>query len=172
MTSYENQLYGGVRTSVSPLTTVRRSRCKMTLWLAGKIWGRSGKNLGDLEILTGRTPPSLPLNHQHPKSPLHTMSNPALRLLCSPRIPVRRVFALHTRPIPQRTRLPSSRSASTATTDASSLVTRLKNLLYGTSLSLFVAFGYLYVTDTRAGIHQWLSVPALRWLYQIGRAHV
>jgi dihydroorotate dehydrogenase len=61
--------------------------------------------------------------------------------------------------------LPSSRSASTATTDASSLVTRLKNLLYGTSLSLFVAFSYLYITDTRAGVHQWLSVPALRWLY-------
>lgn len=38
-------------------------------------------------------------------------------------------------------------------------------MLYGTSLSLFVVFSYLYMTDTRAGVHQWLAVPMLRWLY-------
>jgi dihydroorotate dehydrogenase len=30
---------------------------------------------------------------------------------------------------------------------------------------LFLAFSYLYVTDTRASIHQYLSVPTLRYLY-------
>lgn len=93
------------------------------------------------------------------------MFSPSLRLLRYPRIPVRRIFTPHTRPILQRTTAQSSRSASTAATDAGSLITRLKNLLYGTSLSLFAVFAYLYITDTRAGVHQWLAVPTLRWLY-------
>lgn len=49
--------------------------------------------------------------------------------------------------------------------DATSLVTRLKNLFLGTSFGLLVAFGYYYVTDTRASVHQWLAVPSLRWIY-------
>jgi dihydroorotate dehydrogenase len=57
------------------------------------------------------------------------------------------------------------RSASTAAADANSLVTRLKNIFFGTSIFLFGAFSYLYITDTRAGVHQWLAVPALRWIY-------
>jgi dihydroorotate dehydrogenase len=64
-------------------------------------------------------------------------------------------------PIPS----PPRRLASTSATEASSLVTRLKNLLYGTSLVLFLSFSYLYATDTRAGIHRWLVVPSLRLLY-------
>jgi dihydroorotate dehydrogenase len=64
-------------------------------------------------------------------------------------------------PIPIQPR----RLASTSAAEASSLVTRLKNLLYGTSLALFLGFSYLYATDTRAGIHQWLIVPSLRILY-------
>ncbi|KAE8441030.1 hypothetical protein EG329_006094 [Mollisiaceae sp. DMI_Dod_QoI] len=27
------------------------------------------------------------------------------------------------------------------------------------------SFGYLYITDTRASVHQWLVVPAIRWFY-------
>lgn len=49
--------------------------------------------------------------------------------------------------------------------DGGSLVTRLKNLLYGTSIALFLVFGYYYVTDTRAGVHRWLVTPSLRWIY-------
>ncbi|KAF2797324.1 FMN-linked oxidoreductase [Melanomma pulvis-pyrius CBS 109.77] len=64
-------------------------------------------------------------------------------------------------------RLPA-RHASTAATDARSAVTRTKNLLYGTALTLALSFGYLYVTDTRAGIHQWLVTPALRQIYPDG----
>ncbi|KAI9835307.1 MAG: hypothetical protein M1819_002451 [Sarea resinae] len=59
----------------------------------------------------------------------------------------------------------SFRNASTSretATDARSVVTRLKNILFGTSIALFIGLGYYYVTDTRASIHQWLVVPALR----------
>ncbi|MCJ1464286.1 Dihydroorotate dehydrogenase (quinone), mitochondrial [Pseudocyphellaria aurata] len=50
--------------------------------------------------------------------------------------------------------------------DARSLWTRSKNLLLGTSIGLLVAFGYYYITDTRASVHQWLAVPSLRWIYE------
>lgn len=62
----------------------------------------------------------------------------------------------------------NARFASTSqpiATDARSLATRLKNLLLGTSIGLLVVFGYYYITDTRASVHQWLVVPSLRWIY-------
>lgn len=62
----------------------------------------------------------------------------------------------------------NARFASTSqevATDARSLATRLKNVLLGTSIGLLFAFGYYYVTDTRASVHQWLVVPSLRWIY-------
>ncbi|KAI9843098.1 MAG: Dihydroorotate dehydrogenase (quinone), mitochondrial [Thelocarpon superellum] len=40
-----------------------------------------------------------------------------------------------------------------------------KNLVYGTAFTLLTIFGYLYITDTRAGAHRWLVVPCLRWIY-------
>jgi len=46
--------------------------------------------------------------------------------------------------------------------------TRSKNLIFGTALTLGLSFGYLYVTDTRASIHEWLLVPALRQIYPDG----
>ena len=51
------------------------------------------------------------------------------------------------------------------TAESRSLATRIKNLLFGTSIALTLWFGYLYVTDVRAGIHQWAVVPSLRWVY-------
>ncbi|KAF4619069.1 hypothetical protein G7Y89_g14778 [Cudoniella acicularis] len=95
------------------------------------------------------------------------MSPSSLRALRSSQAPIRRILLSQSRPICPRIALQSARPASTSTAsaDASSLVTRLKNLLYGTSLSLFAVFTYLYITDTRAGVHQWLVVPALRWVY-------
>ena len=39
----------------------------------------------------------------------------------------------------------------------------MKNLVLGSTIVLGLSFTYLYVTDTRAGIHQWLIVPILRW---------
>ncbi|KAL5119455.1 Dihydroorotate dehydrogenase (quinone), mitochondrial [Pleosporales sp. CAS-2024a] len=49
-----------------------------------------------------------------------------------------------------------------------SVGTRTKNVLLGTVLTLGLSFGYLYVTDTRASIHEWLFVPALRQIYPDG----
>jgi dihydroorotate dehydrogenase len=61
-----------------------------------------------------------------------------------------------------------TRNASTASetaTNARSAGTRTKNFIYGSALTLALSFGYLYATDTRAGFHEWLIVPALRQLY-------
>lgn len=52
--------------------------------------------------------------------------------------------------------------------DVRSAGTRTKNLIFGTVLTLGLSFGYLYVTDTRASIHEWLLVPALRQIYPDG----
>lgn len=61
---------------------------------------------------------------------------------------------------------PTLRHASSqAAGDARSVVTRLKNLFFGTSIALFLTFTYLYVTDTRAGIHEYIIVPIIRFVY-------
>ncbi|MCJ1283188.1 Dihydroorotate dehydrogenase (quinone), mitochondrial [Xylographa opegraphella] len=49
--------------------------------------------------------------------------------------------------------------------DARSFVTRFKNFFLGTAIGTSLILGYLYITDTRAGVHQWVVVPSLRWLY-------
>ncbi|PVI04440.1 FMN-linked oxidoreductase [Periconia macrospinosa] len=67
-------------------------------------------------------------------------------------------------PFPHVPTRPAS-TASEAATNARSAGTRTKNFLYGTALAFGLSFGYLYVTDTRAGIHEWLVVPALRQIY-------
>ncbi|KAJ4291762.1 Dihydroorotate dehydrogenase (quinone), mitochondrial [Kalmusia sp. IMI 367209] len=68
----------------------------------------------------------------------------------------------------QRPFVHPTRQASTAATDARSAATRTKNLIYGTALTLVLSFGYLYVTDTRSGLHEWLVVPAFRQIYPDG----
>lgn len=93
----------------------------------------------------------------------------SMRILRTRRSPANLLRTPQLRPIAQNPAIFSSaRHASTeaaAAADARSLVTRLKNLLYGTSLTLFLAFGYIYITDTRASVHQWLVVPSIRYLY-------
>ncbi|KAF2475739.1 FMN-linked oxidoreductase [Lindgomyces ingoldianus] len=59
-------------------------------------------------------------------------------------------------------------TVSEATTNGRSLLTRTKNLVLGTSIALALSFGYLYITDTRASIHQWFVVPVLRLAYPDG----
>jgi dihydroorotate dehydrogenase len=88
-----------------------------------------------------------------------------MRLLRASRASIRHNILPRSRPIVPRTAFQNSRPASTSATETSSLVIRLKNAFYGTSLVLFTAFGYLYITDTRASVHQWLVVPAIRWFY-------
>jgi dihydroorotate dehydrogenase len=68
----------------------------------------------------------------------------------------------------QRPFVHPTRQASTAATDARSAATRTKNFVYGTALTLALSFGYLYVTDTRSSLHEWLIVPAVRQLYPDG----
>lgn len=61
------------------------------------------------------------------------------------------------------------RTASTSAelaADSESLVTRLKNLFLGTSIVLGLVLGYFYITDTRASIHRWVVVPALKLIYE------
>ena len=57
------------------------------------------------------------------------------------------------------------RCASTAAKDVKFAGTRTKNLIYGAGLLVVLSFGYLYITDTRASIHQWLVVPAMRTIH-------
>ncbi|CAA9961775.1 hypothetical protein PTNB73_02685 [Pyrenophora teres f. teres] len=59
-------------------------------------------------------------------------------------------------------------TATEAATNVRSAGTRTKNLIYGTVLTVGGTFGYLYATDTRASIHEWLVVPALRQIYPDG----
>jgi len=57
------------------------------------------------------------------------------------------------------------RSVSTTTaTDVGSGLTRFKNVVLGSSIVVFLSFTYLYITDTRAGIHEYVVVPILRKL--------
>ncbi|KAI8629342.1 FMN-linked oxidoreductase [Xylariaceae sp. FL1651] len=58
----------------------------------------------------------------------------------------------------------SHRTASTTTT-ASRSVSRLRTTLYATGLALSGYVFYVYTTDTRAFIHQYIVPPLLRFLY-------
>jgi dihydroorotate dehydrogenase len=76
------------------------------------------------------------------------------------------------RPSQQHTRLATNTveaiEGSKVATNIRSTGTRTKNFIYGTLLTLGLSFGYLYATDTRASIHEWLVVPALRQIYPDG----
>ena len=73
--------------------------------------------------------------------------------VCSPRRPI----SPHTHHLHQARRH--------ASTDAYAPTTRLRNFVYGTGLIFVLSFGYFYITDTRASVHQWLVVPTLRLLH-------
>jgi dihydroorotate dehydrogenase len=72
------------------------------------------------------------------------------------------------RSLPRRHASTGTAIASQIATDTRSAGTRTKNFILGTVLTLSLSFGYLYVTDTRASIHEWLIVPALRQIYPDG----
>ncbi|KAI9798764.1 MAG: Dihydroorotate dehydrogenase (quinone), mitochondrial [Piccolia ochrophora] len=59
---------------------------------------------------------------------------------------------------------PTSTSAE-VTVQASSVLGRAKNWIYVTSVGLVLSLTYLYFTDTRAGVHRYVVVPALRLIY-------
>lgn len=57
------------------------------------------------------------------------------------------------------------RFASTSST-AAGAGSRIYNFLYGSALILGLGIGYVYITDTRASIHRWVVIPALRTIYK------
>ncbi|KPI43990.1 Dihydroorotate dehydrogenase (quinone), mitochondrial [Cyphellophora attinorum] len=54
-----------------------------------------------------------------------------------------------------------ARYASSKTTPTS----RVFNFFYGTTLIVGLGIVYIYATDTRASIHKWVVIPALRTIY-------
>jgi len=89
-----------------------------------------------------------------------------MRLMRNSPMVISRHLLFKTHPA-QLLRFPSaSRSASTGTVrDSRSIVYRFKNLIYGSSLSLFAVLSYFYITDTRASVHQWAAVPLIRYFF-------
>lgn len=70
---------------------------------------------------------------------------------------------INTRFLRQQRRHESTAAAvATSTANAGS---KLVAYIYGTAVIAVLGFGYLYITDTRASIHQWLVVPALRLIH-------
>ncbi|KAK5957300.1 Dihydroorotate dehydrogenase (quinone), mitochondrial [Knufia fluminis] len=55
-------------------------------------------------------------------------------------------------------------ASSVSTTGAAG--SRVYNFFYGTTLILGLGVIYFYVTDTRASVHRWVVIPALRWAYK------
>ena len=79
-----------------------------------------------------------------------------------------RNLSIHRRTSRQPTFLPRYALPTTrryASSEAAAPSTRFRNFIYGSGLVLVFAFGYFYSTDTRASVHQWLAVPALRLLH-------
>ena len=72
---------------------------------------------------------------------------------------------IFTQPLAHPPHIRHASTTPTTTASSSTLVTRLNNLFLGTTISLALLFGYLYITDVRAGVHQWAVVPSLRWIY-------
>jgi dihydroorotate dehydrogenase len=69
-------------------------------------------------------------------------------------------------PAPLRNALNTQKRYTSSTAkDIKSGGTRTKNLIYGTGLLVALSFGYLYITDTRASIHQWFVVPTMRLIH-------
>ncbi|KIV89480.1 dihydroorotate dehydrogenase (fumarate) [Exophiala mesophila] len=66
---------------------------------------------------------------------------------------------------PQFTRPTFQRRASTAT-EAPAATSRLVNFFYGSTLLLGLGIAFVYVTDTRASVHRYIVIPALRFIYR------
>ncbi|MCJ1416432.1 Dihydroorotate dehydrogenase (quinone), mitochondrial [Xylographa parallela] len=105
-----------------------------------------------------------------PMSALRCLNKDAMRPLRSRLICRPTTSKVHAAASPYAYNFPRTirRYASTAqevATNSRSLVTRLKNLFLGTAIGASLILGYFYVTDTRAGVHQWVVVPSIRWFY-------
>ncbi|KEF58834.1 uncharacterized protein A1O9_03677 [Exophiala aquamarina CBS 119918] len=61
---------------------------------------------------------------------------------------------------------PSIRRSASTDQQAAPTASRLLNFFYGTTLVLGLGIVYVYVTDTRASIHRYVVIPALRLIYR------
>ena len=108
------------------------------------------------------TPPAPRLLRWHPCVLFRMPPGPQLPRLPHQPYPSCLIFS---QPLAHPSHIRHASTNPTTTASSSTLVTRLKNLFLGTTISLALLFGYLYVTDVRAGVHQWAVVPSLRWIY-------
>ncbi|KAK5047363.1 hypothetical protein LTR84_006886 [Exophiala bonariae] len=85
---------------------------------------------------------------------LFRASNPRLRLASSPSFHQPRLV----RPLLRR---PVSTNQ-----QAQPVTSRIVNFFYGATLVLGLGIAYVYVTDTRASVHRYVVIPALRLIYR------
>jgi dihydroorotate dehydrogenase len=78
------------------------------------------------------------------------------------RHPPVRLLRLAARPRPHNTSINPIRNASTSSNPP---LNRVRNLIYGTTAIAAVSIGYLYVTDTRASVHEYVVPPVVRLFY-------
>ncbi|KAJ9628234.1 dihydroorotate dehydrogenase (fumarate) [Exophiala oligosperma] len=90
------------------------------------------------------------------------MKLPTSRLLFRPH--QGRVFTRPTFAKPRFAAHSIRRHNSTAQT-ASTGGSRILNFFYGSTLVLGLGIIFVYVTDTRASVHRYVVIPALRWIY-------
>ncbi|KAL9011695.1 MAG: hypothetical protein Q9173_003481, partial [Seirophora scorigena] len=96
------------------------------------------------------------------RHPYHS-SHQRIRALHTSRLRIR--YSPHHVQLRSASTIAAAAASTPPAKDARSLLTRLKNLLLGTSIGLTVILGYYYVTDTRASVHEWLVIPCLRYFY-------
>jgi dihydroorotate dehydrogenase len=65
----------------------------------------------------------------------------------------------------QQSRRQEQSTAGAVAASTASYGSKIIAYIYGTAFVFVLGFGYLYITDTRASIHQWLVVPALRLIH-------
>ncbi|RDI87334.1 hypothetical protein Vi05172_g2833 [Venturia inaequalis] len=80
-----------------------------------------------------------------------TIRTPPVRLLCQAVRPIIRNAPLH-----------ATRNASTSSNPP---LNRARNLIYGSAALAAVSLGFIYVTDTRASVHEHIAPPVLRLLF-------
>jgi dihydroorotate dehydrogenase len=78
------------------------------------------------------------------------------------RHPPIRLLRLPVRPRQQKPSLIPVRNASTS---SNATPNRIRNIIYGSAAIAAVSVGYLYATDTRASVHEYVVPPVVRMLY-------
>lgn len=77
-----------------------------------------------------------------------------------PRLAARTVFAR------SRFANPTIRRQASTASEGTAAPSRIVNFFYGTTLVLGLGIIFVYVTDTRASVHRYVVIPALRYVYR------